>query len=54
MNRKKSLVGIGLIAALMALTGWLLFRDQPVTRLLHTLGQLAAAGAGSHAGLRGV
>ena len=36
MNRKKSLVGIGLIAALMALTGWLLFRDQPVTRLLHT------------------
>ncbi len=40
MNRKKSLVGIGLIAALMALTGWLLFRDQPVTRLLHTLGQL--------------
>ena len=33
MNRKKSLVGIGLIAALMALTGWLLFRDQPVTRL---------------------
>ena len=40
MNRKKSLVGIGLIAALMALTGWLLFRDQPVSRLLHTLGQL--------------
>ena len=37
MNRKKSLVGIGLIAALMALTGLLLFRDQPVTRLLHTL-----------------
>ena len=33
-------VGMGLIAALMALTGWLLFRDQPVTRLLHTLGQL--------------
>ena len=41
MNRKKSLVGIGLIAALMALTGWLLFRDQPVTRLLHTLGRLS-------------
>lgn len=57
MNRKKSLVGIGLIAALMALTGWLLFRDQPVTRLLHTLGQLRPGwlllGAGSHAGLRG-
>ena len=33
-------MGIGLIAALMALTGWALFRDQPVTRLLHTLGQL--------------
>lgn len=40
MNRKKSLVGIGLIAALMALTGWLLFRDQPVT---------PAAGAGGKA-----
>lgn len=40
MNRKKSLVGIGLTAALMALTGWLLFRDQPSPGCSTPWGQL--------------
>ena len=40
MSRKKTLVGIGLIVAIMALTGWMLFKDQPVTRLLQILGRL--------------
>ena len=40
MSRKKTLVGIGLIVAIMALTGWMLFKDQPITRLLQILGRL--------------
>ena len=40
MNRRKSMMGIGLILGLMALTGVLLFKDQPITKLLHTLTQL--------------
>lgn len=40
MDKRKSLVGIGLILALMALTGYLLFRDMPVSRLAGALGGL--------------
>ena len=40
MNRKKTLMGIGVLLALMALTGWMLFKDQPIARLAGILGQL--------------
>ena len=40
MSRKKTLLGIGLLLALLALTGWLLFRDQSVARLARVLGGL--------------
>ena len=40
MSRKKTLVGIGLIVAIMALTGWMLFKDQPITKLVQILGRL--------------
>ena len=39
MSRKKTLVGIGLIVAIMALTGWMLFKEKPITRLLQNLGR---------------
>ena len=58
MNRKKSLVGIGLIAALMALTGLAAVQGPARYPAAPHPGpaqaRLAAAGAGSHAGLRGV
>lgn len=44
MDKRKSLVGIGLILALMALTGYLLFRDMPVSRLVSALGGLRPRG----------
>ena len=40
MNRKKSLVGIGLIAALMALTGYLLLKDLAPGKLIGILAQV--------------
>ena len=40
MDKRKSAAGIGLIVGLMALTGFMLFRDQPLSRLIHTLAQL--------------
>ena len=33
MNRRKTLVGLGLVLALMALTGWILLRDLPLGTL---------------------
>ena len=40
MDKRKSLVGIGLILALMLFTGYMLFRDMSFSRLAGTLSQL--------------
>ena len=40
MDKRKSLVGIGLILALMVVTGYLLFRDMSFSRLTGVLRQL--------------
>ena len=42
MNRRKTLVGLGLILALMALTGWVLLKDLPLGTLAQILGRVAA------------
>ena len=39
MDKRKSLVGIGLILALMAFTGYMLLRDMSFSRLASTLRQ---------------
>lgn len=40
MNRKKSCLGVGLMLGLMALTGFLLLREQPFSKLAGVLGGL--------------
>ncbi len=40
MSKRKSGVGAALVAALMLLTGYLLLRDQPLSRLAAVLGQI--------------
>ena len=40
MSKRKSCLGIALMLGLMALTGWMLFRDQPFSRLAGTLSQV--------------
>lgn len=40
MNRRKTLVGLGLILALMALTGWILLKDLPLGTLAGILGRV--------------
>ena len=40
MNRRKTLVGLGLILALMALTGWVLLKDLPLGRLTSILARV--------------
>ena len=37
MNRRKTLVGLGLILALMALTGWVLLKDLPLGSFLRLI-----------------
>ena len=44
MNRRKTLVGLGLILALMALTGWVLLKDLPLGRLAGILAGCGRAG----------
>ena len=43
MNKRKTLVGLGLVLALMALTGWVLLRDLPLGRLADILGRARPA-----------
>ena len=40
MSRRKQILGLALLVGLMALTGFLLLRDQPVATLLETLSRI--------------
>ena len=40
MEQKKNCLGLALVAALMGATGFLLLRDQPLSRLAHLLGRI--------------
>ena len=58
MSNRKNLLGTLLLAGLMALTGWLLLRDQPPAALLTALRRadpaLPAAGVGADADFCGL